>query len=83
MHRQEHRVHRPLSHDTDGVGHRVPVHDGETPVPGGIHPEALTGEKHGGDGGGWEIGSGGHGFLQVMVQEDEPGTSIWVQPETS
>jgi len=83
MHRQEHRVHRALPHHADGVGHRVPVDDRETPVPGRIHPQPLAGEEHRGDGGGWEIGGGGHGILQAMVQEDEPETSIWLQPETS
>jgi hypothetical protein len=57
--------------------------DREAPVPGRIHPEALAGEKHSGDGGRREIGGDGHGELQVMVQEDEPETSIGVQPETS
>jgi hypothetical protein len=54
----------------------------ETPVPGRIHPKALAGEKHSGDGGGRKIGAGGHGRLQAMVQEDEPETSNWVQLET-
>jgi hypothetical protein len=82
MHRQQHRVHRPLPYHADGIGHRIPVDHREAPVPGGIYPETLAGKEHRGDGGGGEIGGGGHGVLRTMVQEDEPETSTRVQPET-
>jgi hypothetical protein len=82
MHRQEHRVYRPLPYHTDGIRHRVPVDHRETPVSRRIHPEALARKENRGDGGREGSDGGGHGFLQTMVQEDEPETSIRVQPET-
>jgi hypothetical protein len=58
------------------------VHDGETAVPGRIYPQALAGKQNRGYSRRGEIGGGRHKILQRMVQEDDPETSIRVQPET-
>jgi hypothetical protein len=83
MHREQHRIHRPLADHPYGIRHRIPVNHREAPVARRIHPKPLTGKQYGGDGGGREFGGGGHGILQAMVQEDGIQTSIRIQPETS
>ena len=60
MYRDEHGIHRPLSHHADGIGDGVAVYHGEAAAAGGIDAGTLAGKQHGGDGRGKLRDGGGH-----------------------
>jgi hypothetical protein len=58
VNREEYGIDGPFSDNSNSFGNRVPMHHRETAVTGGVHPLALSGEEHGGDGMGGARGSG-------------------------